>query len=174
MGAEIWTFIAVHFWGVIGSLSGLALILAIVAVVCFGWQIGTVLTAFLNFARTVIAFFETPFGEVVGILMLLAVVWFASDIRRTRIDEAAYQAKLTAALNAAAKTAAEDRAARDDYVKQQVGADADKRVADIHAEKQALEQKANDDEAALKNSPNAPCVVGPDDLAGSVPNGRHK
>lgn len=172
MLANLWVFVAVHFWTIGLSLGGIGTVLVVVAFACFGWQISAVFAAVVNLARAAIQFFETPFGEAIGILLLVIAVAAVVDIHQIRVDEAAYDVKLDAAMTAVAQKADEDRKARDAYVGQQVNADADTRIAQITAEKTELEQEAKDYEAALKNSANAACTVGPGDVPVRVPNGQ--
>lgn len=172
MLANLWVFVAVHFWTIGLSLGGIGTVLVVVAFACFGWQISAVLTAVVNLARAAIGFFETPLGEAIGILMLVIAVAAAVDIHQIRVDSAAYEVKLNAALAALAKEADADRKARDDYVAQQTNADADSRLAQITAEKNDLEQKAKDYETALKSNGTAACTVAPGDVPVRVPDGQ--
>jgi hypothetical protein len=169
MIGSVWVFIALHFWTIGLSLGGIGAVVMVVAVACFGWQVGAIFTAVVNLARTAIQFFETPFGEAIGILLLVIAVAVAVDFHQIRVDEAAYKVKLDAALSDIAKKADEDRKARDDYVAQKVKADTAGSVAQIEAEKDDLEQKAKDYETALKNSATAACTVAPGDLPVRVP-----
>lgn len=175
MFAPIWVFFAVHLWGILGSLGAIGLVLLVIGMSMLGWQLGAIVTAALNLLRTAIGFFETPFGEVIGIILLLIAVAVAVDVHQIRVDNAAVQGKINAALTAAAKKADEDRKARDDYVAQKVSADADQHIKEIEAEKADLEKKANDYETALKNAhagdpAAAVCAVAPGDVPVRVPN----
>lgn len=168
MFGGLWIFLAVHIWGVIGSLGGVAAVALVVCIACFGLKIGTFLTAITNLLRAGFDFFETPFGEAVGILLLVVAVAFLADIHRTRLDEAHFRGKLQAALNVAARKADQDRRARDDYVTKKVTADAAQRIAQVEAEKADLEQKAKDYETALDASNRTRCTVTGDDLPGRL------
>lgn len=159
----MWTFFATHFWTFATSFGALGIVALVVCFVVFGWSFGAVLSAVVNLFKAIVEFFETPLGQVIGIVILCVIVWFAADIRRTRIMAAQERVDIQNALAQAADTAESNRKRRDAQITQEVKADADAKINAIAAEKTELQERALEYEAALSNRP--ACTVTDDDVA---------
>lgn len=159
----MWTFFAEHFWTFAASFGALGLIAIVVCFVMLGWSFGAVVSTLLNTFKTIVEFFETPLGQVVGIIVLCVICFFAADIRRTRIDAAKERADIQNALAQAADTAEKNRIERDKTVKAEVQQDANSKIDAIVAEKNAFQERALEYEQALSNRP--ACTVTDDDVA---------
>ena len=159
----MWTLFATHFWTFTASFGALGFAALAVCFIMFGWSFGAVVSAALNAFKAVVEFFETPLGQVVGIVILCAICFFAADIRRTRIEEAKERVDIQNALAQAADTAEKNRVERDQTIKAEVQKDADGKIGAIEAEKKSLQEKAQKYEQELSNRP--ACVVTDSDVA---------
>jgi uncharacterized membrane protein (DUF106 family) len=166
----IWHFIADHFWLITGSLSTLGAVAVVAIIMVCGFPISTIVAAIGSVLTESIKFLETPVGEAIAVLILVLVVGVSVDVHQIRVDDASQRVAVQKALVAQAQKADEDRKARDAYVTQKVGADAQTRIAQIEAEKSDLEKKAKDYETALEASKRARCSVTRDDLSGRLQN----
>jgi hypothetical protein len=159
----MWTFFAEHFWTFIASFGALGIVALIACFVVLGWNFGAVLAAVINAFKAIVEFFETPLGQVVGIVILCAICFFAADIRRTRIDAAKERVDIQNALAQAADTAEKNRVERDKTIKAEVQQDANSKIDAVTAEKNAFQERALEYEQALSNRP--ACTVTDDDVA---------
>jgi ABC-type multidrug transport system fused ATPase/permease subunit len=111
----------------------------------------------LAFLKECIAFLRTPVGQVVAVLVLIALAWFAGDRHRARLD---------AAADAAAQAQLEQAAQKRDANQAQLSdADAAQRAA--YLEQQHLkDQETIDDyrkKLATAADPARACALTPDD-----------
>jgi hypothetical protein len=106
-----------------------------------------------------VAFFSTPAGKWVGIALIGAGLYVVGDVHRGRLD----QARFTAKWEAAVRRSELERSARDEAIKREVSADADRRIAEIQRESDQLQTKVAEYEQALSASNAVACLVSPDD-----------
>jgi ABC-type transport system involved in cytochrome bd biosynthesis fused ATPase/permease subunit len=165
--AHLWTIIAAVI-GVVGT-GGAAF-----AVFGLGMSFPAIVALVIGAVRSVFSFFETPIGQVVGILLLCAIFLIVGVVHTARVYEAkivvlnaAHQrdidglnAAWRARIDKAAAAFRQDRKNRDDEVRSEIGdkvADATKEIA-----ARAAELKA--EVKAYAKLPHQKCVLGPADL----------
>ena len=118
--------------------------------------------------KSLFAFFSTPAGQAVAIVLLCAGCMFAGDVHGHR-KELAAENKRIAALNAqwkareelAAKAFAEERKKRDASVDKDIEQLVADRTAELAAQAAELQKKVD---AYEKANPHANCVLGPADI----------
>jgi hypothetical protein len=162
----MWHFFASHIWTILGLVASFGAVGIAVAVLAFGVPAALILAHVAGFAREVARFLSTPTGQAVAVIALCLVAFAAGDIRRTRLDDAAWRVR-----EAAAARAAEQRDAR---LAEETAADAAARIATLAHQAQDLQQKVTDYERTLATRDDRACLATPDDvrsLRGLAPDG---
>lgn len=120
---------------------------------------GGMIASAASIVSSIAAFLATPAGKWIGLALIGAGLYAVGDLHRARIDHA----RFTATWDAAVLRAETERAARDQAIRRDVSADADRRIADIQRESDQLQAKVTDYERALSASNAAACLVSADD-----------
>lgn len=167
------TFFISHFWLIVGSLAGLSGVLGIAALVFLGIPAAQVIVELLAIFKRLLAFFTTPIGQVIGVVILCAVCLFLGDLhgQRTQIAQCNKRvAALDAVWAAKVKKAGEEFAAarknRDSNVEDYVNGLVASRTAELAAKAADLQKKV--DEYEKTDSHHGLCVLGPADIDGGV------
>lgn len=113
--------------------------------------------------KRVLAFVATPLGQVIGFALLAALLFVAGDWRGSARERAACDIKLTAMVNEGKRLAKE----RDDKIRDEAKADADKRIAVLQKVKDELALKVTSYETELaKIKGRRSCIATPADERG--------
>src|SRR5262245_58813601 len=162
----MWHFFASHIWTILALVASFGAAGIGVAVLAFGVPVALILAHVAGFAREAVRFLATPTGQAVAVIALCLVSFAAGDVRRTRLDDAAWRAREAQAARAAAERAAELAAL--------TATDAAARIATLAQEADHLQQKVTDYERTLSTRDDRACLAGPDDvrsLRGLAPDG---
>src|SRR5262245_12088595 len=163
---SMWHVFASHICTIFGLVASFGAAGIAVAVLAFGVPAALILAHVAGFAREAVRFLATPTGQAVAVVALCLGAFAASDIRRTRLDDATWRSR-----EAAAARAAEQRDAR---IAQETAADAAARIAALAQQAQDLQQKVTDYEHTLATRDDRACLATPDDvrsLRGLAPDG---
>jgi hypothetical protein len=152
----MWSFIALHFFGVAAGILSLGGIGMVAVVLIGGVPLALILAKIIDLVKAAIAFFSTPVGQAIGIVLISIAVFMAGDLHRARQDAIALKAYIARAEQA--------RKDRDVEIKLEVAADANARIHDIDAQKIALESKVSDYEKALAARGANACRATDDDV----------
>lgn len=113
--------------------------------------------------RRALTFVSTPLGQIIGFVLLGLALFVAGDWRATTRERAACDVKLTAMVDEGKRLAKE----RDDKVRAESKADADKRIAVLQKTKDELQQKVSGYETELaKVKGRRSCIATPVDERG--------
>src|SRR5262249_45399658 len=106
---SMWHFFASNLWTILGLIASFGIIGIGVAVFAFGVPAALIVARLFAVAREVLRFLATPTGQAVAVVALCLASFVAGDIRRTRLDDAAWQAREEEAARAAAQRDARNR-----------------------------------------------------------------
>ena len=154
----MWHFFASNLWTILGLIASFGMIGIGVAVFAFGVPAALIVARLFAVAREVLRFLATPTGQAVAVVALCLASFVAGDIRRTRLDDAAWQAREEEAARAAAE--------RDARIRQETAADAAQRIAAVVHEANELQQKVTDYERTISTRNHRACLATPDDVRG--------
>jgi len=152
----MWHFFASHLWTFLGLVASFGTIGVAVAVLAFGVPAALIVARLVAVAREVLRFLSTPTGQAAAVIALCLAAFAAGDIRRTRLDDAAWRAR-----EAAAERIVAERNAR---IRQEAAADAAQRIAAIAQQASELQQKVTDYERTISKRNDGACLAGADDV----------
>jgi multidrug resistance efflux pump len=152
----MWHFLASHIWTILGLVASFGAIGIAVAVLAFGVPAALILAHVAGFAREAVRFLSTPTGQAVAVIALCLVSFAAGDIRRTRLDDAAWRAREEKAARALAE--------REARIARETAADAAQRMAALAHQANDLQQKVTDYERTLSARDDRACLATADDV----------
>src|SRR5215510_547511 len=89
----MWHFFASHLWTILGLVASFGTIGVGVAVLAFGVPAALIVARLVAVAREALRFLATPTGQAAAVVGLCLASFVAGDIRRTRLDDAAWRAR---------------------------------------------------------------------------------
>jgi signal transduction histidine kinase len=154
----MWHFFALHLWTILGLVASFGTIGLAVAVVAFGVPAALIVARLAAVAREALRFLSTPTGQAVAVVALCVASFVAGDVRRTRLDDAAWRAREQQVARAAAE--------RDARIRQETATDAAQRLTAVLQEANELQQKVTDYERTISARNDRACLATPDDVRG--------
>lgn len=147
-------FIAEYFWTIVSVLGLLTGVGTVGVCVFLGIPLMMIVTSVVDFFRSVVSFFTTPLGQVVGVVLLCVACFLAGSIAGAR--------KEIARCHAADVDAQTRAAERDAAVKKLAAGLAAQQTEQLAKENQELNKKVAEYETALTRK--RACPLDADDV----------